>query len=138
MKKLIICSLFLSVLAISCKKDDKNCDLNAANFAGTYKITALTYKPNTATPAVDAYAFFDACEKDDLIIFNANNTITYTDAGVVCVPNGNDTGTWSLTGTTAVVDGESATVASFDCKGMTLTIAGTDPGELTTVTLQKQ
>ncbi len=138
MKKLIICSLFLSVLATSCKKDDKNCDLNAANFAGTYKFTALTYKANTATPPVDEFAFLDACEKDDIIIFNANNTSSYTDAGVVCVPDGNGTGTWSLTGSTALIDGEIATVASFDCTGMTLTFAGTDPGELSTITLQKQ
>ena len=102
-------------------------------------MTALTYKPNTATPAVDELATYSACEKDDLTIFNANNTITYSDAGVVCTPSGNSTGVWAIPSATTInVDGDVATVASFSCTGMTLTIAGTTAGELTTATLVKQ
>jgi hypothetical protein len=138
MKKIILSLVVLSAVFVSCKKDDKNCDLNAGNVTGSYKITGLTYKANTATPVVDEYALFPACQKDDLIIFNANGTTTYSDAGVVCTPPGNDTGIWTLSGNSISLDGDVYVVAAFSCTGMTLTQAGPDPGELTTITVAKQ
>lgn len=142
MKKILLSALVLSIAFTSCKKDDvKVCDLNATNLVGSYKTTAITYKADAATPAVDIFndpLFYDACEKDDLLIFNANNTITFSDAGVVCTPAGNDTGVWTLAGSTVTIDGELATITSFSCSGMTATIAGTTAGELTTITLVKQ
>ncbi|MEO6542199.1 MAG: lipocalin family protein [Ferruginibacter sp.] len=138
MKKMILSLVVLSAVLISCKKDDKNCDLNAANFAGTYKITAWTYKANTATAPVDVMATFPACERDDLVIFNANNTVNYTDAGTLCSPPGNSTGTWLLTGNSINIDGDVYVVAAFSCSGTTLTLAGSAAGELNTITFTRQ
>lgn len=137
MKKIGLAVTLLAFIMTGCKKD-KNCDLSAANFVGAYKLVALKYKADAATPEVDEYATMDACEKDDVIFFNAVGTITYSDAGTQCVPPGDDTGFWSLVGTALDLDGENATVAYFDCNSTTLTIPGTVTGELTTITLAKQ
>ena len=128
----------IAVAATGCKKDKKNCDLNAGNLQGSYKVTAVSYKADATTATVDEFATWDACEKDDLVIFNSNNTVTYSDAGTVCSPDGNDTGIWSLSGDQLNLDGEIYTVSSFNCDGATFTNIGDDPGELTTITVDKQ
>ena len=138
MKKLVLSALILSGLLVGCKDDDDDCDLNSGNLAGTYQITGLSYKANASATPVDIYATYDACEKDDRVIFNTNGTVTYSDAGVVCVPDGNDMGTWALSGSTLTMDGQAGTVSSFNCSGMTLSIAGATSGELTTVTLVRR
>lgn len=139
MKKIIL-ALFVLATVASCKKDDdKTCDYSQANFAGTYKVTAAKYKANTATAEVDEFATWDACQKDDLIVFNSNSSINYQDAGSVCTPSGNDTGIWAYTSSNTVnVDGEVYSVASFNCSGATLTQIGTAAGELYTIVLARQ
>ncbi|MBS1733146.1 MAG: lipocalin family protein [Bacteroidetes bacterium] len=133
-------AFILLTLAVSCKKDkDKDCSFSEANFVGSYKITALKYKASASATEVDEFALFSACEKDDIITFNSNHTITYTDAGTVCTPAGNDTGAWTYINSSSVnIDGDVANVASFDCTGIIFTISGTTAGELTTVTLARQ
>jgi len=138
MKKIILASALISFAFLSCKKDDKTCNLSQSSFVGTYKVTAFKYKANTAATEVDEFPTWDACEKDDIVIFNANNTITFTDAGAVCVPDGNDTGVWALTGSTINIDGQAGTVSQFDCNSATLVLTGTAAGELTTISLARQ
>ncbi len=137
MKKIILSVVVISFAFLSCKKD-KTCDLNTGNFVGSYKVTSFKYKADASTPEIDEFTFWDACEKDDLVIFNANNTITYSDAGLVCTPDGNGTGIWTLSGSAINIDGQVGTVSHFDCNGTTITIAGTTAGELTTVSLSRQ
>ncbi len=139
MKKIIVGFTFLA-LAASCKKDkDKDCSFSEANFVGSYKITALKYKANSSATEVDEFALYSACEKDDVITFNSDHTINYTDAGVVCSPAGNDTGVWSyINSNTVNVDGDVSNIVSFDCSGMVVTINGTTAGEVTTITLARQ
>ena len=137
MKKILFGILALGAM-VSCKKDEKKCDLNAANFVGSYKTTAVTYKADAATAPVDEFATYPACEKDDLIIFNSNNTVTFSDAGVVCASPGNDTGVYILNGSQLNLDGEIYTITSFDCNGATLTSVGSAAGELSTITVVKQ
>ena len=138
MKKISLIAVLLSTMLFSCKKDDEKCELSQSAFVGSYKVTALKYKASTSTPEIDEFAILPACEKDDVITFNSNGSTTYTDAGTVCVPDGNYTGTWNLTGSTIVSDGEIGTVTYFDCNGTTITFAGTSVGELTTVSLSRQ
>jgi len=139
MKKFLLPLLVLSSIVISCTKEPaKTCDLSAANLVGTYKITANGYKKDAASAMVDVYANYRPCEKDDLIIFNANNTITFSDAGVKCAPPGDSTGNWSLSGNNVYIKGRTYVVSSFDCKAMSGSVAGTTAGELTTVTLTRQ
>ena len=138
MKRISLVAVMLSLVMFSCKKSDKTCDLNAANFAGSYKLSAVKYKADASTPEVDEFALYPACEKDDVTAFNTNGTYTTTDAGTVCTPPGGDNGLWSLSGNVLNLDGTAATVTYFDCNGMTITIAGTAAGELTTVSLSRQ
>lgn len=72
MKKLIIISLTFSIF-VSCNKNkDETCNLSTASVSGSYKITAVRYKPTpTGTDYYNTF-FTDACEKDDIITLNAN------------------------------------------------------------------
>jgi hypothetical protein len=122
MKKLSLL-LLLSVLIFSCKKNkDKNCATDMASVAGTYKLTAYSYKATATDPEQDYYALLDPCEKDDIITLNQNGNYTYTDAGTVCSTPGDNTGTWSVSGNSINLDGSVGTVESYDCKTLVLLI----------------
>jgi hypothetical protein len=139
MKKIILSALVVAMAATGCKKDKETvCNLDAAGIVGSYKITSVLYKADASTPEVDLFTLYDACEKDDIIKLNSGGTVTYQDAGTVCTPPGDDTGTWSLSGTTLTIDGEAATVSNYSCSGMTGTITGTTAGEYTKIVLARQ
>jgi Lipocalin-like domain len=116
---LLILLIGATSFVLSCKKKDKvnTCTLNEANFAGSYKIESIKYKLTPTSSEVDGTSFVDPCELDDVITFNAGNTYTYTDAGTACSPNGDDAGTWSLSGSSLTVDGTAAPVENFSCTG---------------------
>ncbi len=146
MKKVLFGLMAISLLAATgCKKDkDETCDLNTTTLQGTYKITAATYKADANAPVEDEYATWDLCDKDDLYILGANFQLTITDAGQVCTPSNSDTGGWLFDAANnqlslIVPSGNVAgTVSNFSCSGMTLSVAGFDPGEVTTLTFAKQ
>ena len=98
MKKLSFACLPLLLLFFSCKKEKASCDLSSTNIVGSYKATAVTYKATPSSTPVDIFAFTDACDKDNIIILNANGTFTYQDAGVKCDPTGDDAGSWNPVG----------------------------------------
>jgi hypothetical protein len=135
MKKIIFLLLVFSGVLLSCKKN--KCELNASNFTGTYKLVALTNKDSATGETQDGFSQRQACEKDDLTIFNSDGTIIFKDAGIVCEPDGNDTGVWSLNGDTLTIDGESLKISSFDCGGFTITISDDSSGEVVTATFKK-
>ena len=116
-----------AIVLFACNKDKNDCAITTASISGAYKITAATYKANAGAAEIDYYntLFPDACERDDIYTFNAAGTYQIADAGIVCTPPGNDDGTWSLTGTTAmVIDGDAVILESFDCEK--LVIVNTD------------
>jgi hypothetical protein len=141
MKKISIISLAAAFL-FACEKDnDTNCSKTVENISGTYKLTALTYKENATAPEVDylPISFPDACERDNLYVFNSNGIYQLQDAGLSCVPSDTYEGTWSLNGNTIEIDGDPATIESFDCSK--LTVVGNDemiPGDIIKLTLTKQ
>lgn len=142
MKKISI-YLFFLVCIFSCKKKDteQNCTTNTASIAGSYKITAVAYKANTSATEVDFYQQFfpEPCDRDDILTFNVNGTWVQKDAGIVCSPSNDDNGSWSVTGQTMFVDGDAATIKSFNCKQLVLTnIISPSTGEQFTITLTKQ
>ena len=120
MKKLTLLVLTLSVL-VSCKKD-KTCNKDMAGMSGSYKVTAATYRSTPTGTEQDYYStlYSDACERDDIITLNSNGTYVFTDAGVKCVPSGDDTGTWNVSGNNITIDGQTEQIESFDCSRLVI------------------
>lgn len=136
-------ALILSSLLVACKKDkpaEPDCSLSLNGLAGKYKLTKMQYKFSPTAAEVDYLQYMDDCEKDDVVELKNNGTYAYTDGGTVCDPNGNNSGTWSISGNTINGDGTvDGTVSSYDCK--TLVYYGTDiylPGDKMTFTIVKQ
>lgn len=91
----VICT---AAVFTSCKKDDDDKkEETPASVEGTWKTTALTMSDSTATQ--DLYATMDACEKDDLLRFNADKTVTELPGATKCDPSEPDSesgGAWSM------------------------------------------
>ena len=118
MKKLFFLLAASIPVLLSCNdKKDATCELSSAAFAGNYKTTAVKYKASASAAEVDYYdvLFSNACEKDDYVTFNANGTYQLVDAGTVCVPSNNSSGSWSLSGNVLTVDASPGTIESFSC-----------------------
>ena len=86
----------------ACKKSDSNSSNPSArtvqNFSGSYGITAIT--ASILGLNVNLYDSLPACERDNIIQLDANRPAHFIDAGVVCVPPSDSTGTWSLSSNT--------------------------------------
>ena len=137
MKKFLLGGMLLALVSSGCKKSDANCDRTMANIAGTYHLTSLKYKSSSSAIEVEIYSMQDACSKDDFIVFSANGQYAYNDAGVSCNPNDSYSSTWSLSGNNITVDGDLATIVSFDCKTLVVTTTDNSNGETSTATLVK-
>lgn len=117
--------LLLSIVAVSlfgCKKDDDVVNTTTPTkeqLVGTWRQTAET------TNGVNSWntTSHDACEMDDNLQLKSDNTYTYTDAGTVCSPSGNDSGTWSVSGSTLTVDAFPMQIDNFN--GSTLRLKET-------------
>jgi hypothetical protein len=136
--------LFVAVAGIfafsSCKKENK-CNTDVASVSGTYKITAAKYKATSSSAEVDGMSLinFQPCSSDDTYTFNSSGAFTYNDVGVTCDPSGTYTGTWALSGNTITIDGEPATVQSFDCTNLkVLVVDYFDTGDQMVLTFAKQ
>lgn len=139
MKKLLLLSL-LAIIGFSCKKKD-SCGVNVNSISGSYKVTGYGYKSSSSATEIDYYniIFPYTCQRDDIYTFNNNGTYHIADAGTVCTPNGSDDGTWSLTGNTVTIDGDAASVQSFDCHTWVIVVPDTQvPGDQLRITLTKQ
>lgn len=139
--KKLISVISILLLLSSCKKDSKSeCTPSLASVSGTYKLTALKYKAGTSATEQDYLLMRDDCENDDLIILNANGTYQYQDAGISCSPDGNDNGTWGITGNMVFSDGiVGGSIESFDCRSLTVYTSNfIVPGDKITMTITRQ
>ena len=119
MKRAIV--IFISLLTFfSCKKekdDSKSCTTDVASISGSYKITSMLYKESPSGTETEVFAFFtEPCERDNILTLKTDGTYHNEDAGTKCDPPADEDGTWTLSGTTISVDGDPATIESFDCK----------------------
>jgi Lipocalin-like domain len=142
MKRIAVFILLVTVL-FSCKKNDnKTCNQDMAGIAGTYKVTAATYRLSSGTPEQDVFNnsfYLDPCEKDDLTILSANGNLTYTDAGTKCSPAGDRTSTWSLSGSTITIEGKAFIIQSFSCTTLIVTTSDfATAGDQVKVTFTRQ
>ena len=143
MKRNLFLASALTIISlgfVGCSKDDdkpKN-EITVANIAGTYKLTALEWKlPNGETE--DVYAQLEDCNRDDLVQLKTDMTILFNDAGVVCDPPGDVSGSWELHGNHIVLGPVEGTITKFD--GKTLVMVGEpydEPGVEATTTLTRQ
>ncbi len=115
--------LLSGLIMVSCKKDNTdtvapNCSINKNNLAGSYKITAVKYKPTASSLEVDFLNLTDACERDNVIVLRADGTYALKDIGEVCMPDENEEGTWQLNGNllTSNNDQLEGIISSYDCK----------------------
>jgi hypothetical protein len=115
--RIVLSLLVVAGLFLSCRKSKSTvCSKSMTGLAGTYRLTALTYKSDANTPEEDLFQALDACQKDDLLTLQANGTYIYQDAGVQCDPVGNDEGDWSVSGGVLSSDGEvGGVITSYDC-----------------------
>ncbi|MCF8367689.1 MAG: lipocalin family protein [Bacteroidales bacterium] len=94
--------------------------------SGNWKVTAMTIDPGInffGTIYTDFYAQMEACEKDDLIKFNSNGTITDDEGATKCDandPQATTEGTWVL---------------SADNSQLTIDYPDEDPITMTIITL---
>lgn len=140
MKKTILALLVFTLVFASCKKDNKNEAVTPTkeNLTGTYKMTAGTMTSGGAT--VDVFnndTYTPACQRDDLYKLNADNSYVIQDAGVVCSPSDDDSGTWSLLSATSIdLNGDVGTIKSWN--GKTLVVEGTYQNITVSATYVKQ
>jgi hypothetical protein len=130
-------------IVLSCKKeksDTLQCNTSMTGLSGSYRITALQYKPDPSAAPVDYLAPMDDCEKDDTLILKSDGTYDYNDAGTICAPNGTQHGTWKVNGNTLTSDGIfNGVIASYDCKTLVFyTENAIKPGDKLTFTMIKQ
>jgi hypothetical protein len=94
----IICSIFIvfALLFSSCNNENiipnSSHNLTQANILGIYKITSILYKSNPQTPEIDYFMYYDECEKDNLLIFNSNNTHIISEGATAFSPTTSETG----------------------------------------------
>jgi Lipocalin-like domain len=140
MKRVLLVTVFITII-VSCKKEKTaTCTANMANLSATYKLTALKYKANASANEQDYLVLQDACERDDLIILKKDGTYNYQDAGTSCTPSQNDNGDWSLNGNIIISDGViGGTIKSFDCNTLVVSNTGIyTSGDQLIFTLVKQ
>lgn len=130
---------FLALVA-SCKKSsNSSSSISVQNLAGTYTITALTatVAPFPPQNIIDS---LKTCQRDDEYVLKTDLTYQYVDAGTKCVPPGDHTGTWALSGTTLTIDSTVNTIQKFDGHVLVLTTNVTFNGisGITTETFTKQ
>jgi hypothetical protein len=127
----------------ACKKSTTSSNARTMqSFSGSYNITAIT--ADVVGQTVDIYDSLPACERDNIIQLNSTGTAAFIDAGVVCVPPSDSTGTWSLSQNTDTlyVAGGASFIKSWDGKTLVLanqeTITGIPFPVTATTTLLKK
>jgi hypothetical protein len=139
MKRVLFLSLIIVTLFSACQKEDAApvCIFDASGITGTWKLTGLKIKLDANSPEVDLFTSLDVCEKDDVLVFNTNGTYNYNDIGSVCTPSGSDAGTWSVSGNSLTVDGETWQKQTFSCSSLVLKLTDQTTGGYTLLTLTK-
>ncbi|HEU4469961.1 MAG TPA: lipocalin family protein [Flavisolibacter sp.] len=142
MKAIFSClAAFVLLSSTSCKKDDddpKPVTPTKENLTGSYKLTAATVAGvNIFNNSNESMNLYEACQRDDVYKLNADLSYQVADEGTQCSPSGSYTGTWSfVNSTTIVLDGETATITSFD--GKNLSVSSVQGGFTISSTFVKQ
>ena len=140
MKKSLLVLSMLSILFVSCSKDDKDEPVTPTkeNLTGSFKKTAhVVAGVNIFNNSDESMNMYQACERDDLYKLNADLTFEYVDAGTVCSPAGDWDGSWALTNSTTLdIDGDVYTIKSYN--GSTIVLEQNMSGIISQETFVKQ
>jgi hypothetical protein len=143
MRKIVLAASAMALLFVvnACKKSTGTSNARTVeNLSGSYNITALT--ATLSGLSVNLYDSLPPCERDNVIQLNTNLTAQFIDAGTVCVPPSDSTGTWSLSANTdsIYVEGSASYIKSWDGSTLVLTNAETISGfpVVATTTLVKK
>jgi hypothetical protein len=143
MRKIVLAvsALILLLVINACKKSSGTSNARTvANLSGSYNLTALT--ASLSGLSVNLYDSLPVCERDNVIQLNSNLTAQFIDAGTVCVPPSDSSGTWSLSANTDTiyVAGSASYIKSWDGATLVLTNAETISGfpVVATTTLVKK
>ncbi|HEY4155454.1 MAG TPA: hypothetical protein VGM24_08495 [Puia sp.] len=112
--------LFLGFTA--CKKSDNaNSSKTMANISGSYNLAALTASLGSIN--YNLYDTLPDCQKDNVIILNADSTAQFVDGGITCDPPGDSTAIWHLSAhADSLYLGNNATfIQKFDGKNLVVT-----------------
>lgn len=106
MKRTLTTFVALTCLLSACKKDDSGNDNNTRKgnlTSGSWRITSssavVEYPAPIGTRTVDVLGAFPACTRDNLFIFNSDNTSTTDEGATKCNtsdPQQKTSGTWAL------------------------------------------
>jgi hypothetical protein len=138
MKRVVVALSALLFITVSCKKDDNN--ISKENLVGIYTLVSVTAKYGTS-PEVDITDdWIEPCQQDDVTTLKADDTYAVVDAGVQCDPPSDDVGTWSVSGNSFTLDGETFVISSFSGNTLVLSVTETSGGQTATLkmTLRKQ
>lgn len=131
MKKILFGLGAICLLAVaSCKKDDDNKSRTETLTSGKWQITGskTTTTVNNTSTVDDDYASWDACEKDNFITFNTNNTYTADEGATKCNSNDpqTDIGNWAFVNSekSLLIDGTSLNIDEFN--NSTLRLSSSD------------
>ena len=114
-------ALALSMFLVSCKKDGTtSVTPTKENLTGSYKLTAASFN---GQEVLSNDMYFEACERDDVYRLNADMSYERQDAGTVCSPAGDESGSWEFTSSTAItIDGVPYKVDSFDGRSLKVSL----------------
>jgi hypothetical protein len=138
MKRVVVALSALLFITVSCIKDDNN--ISKENLVGSYTLVSVTAKYGTS-PEVDITDdWIEPCQQDDVTTLKADDTYAVVDAGVQCDPPSDDVGTWSVSGNSFTLDGETFVISSFSGNTLVLSVTETSGGQTATLkmTLRKQ
>jgi hypothetical protein len=104
MRKILFAASVIVIFLVinACKKSSSsNNTRTVQSLSGSYSFTAIT--ANALGQTIDIYDSLPPCERDNIIQLNVNGTASFVDAGIVCVPPSDSTGTWSLSQNTDTI-----------------------------------
>ena len=143
MKKALLYTLFAGLACstiIACSKSESNDHPKTVEgISGTYALKAIVLSYGGIN--FDVYDSLDACEQDNLIQFNANKTVNFVDAGIVCSPSEDSSDTWDVRNDSIILgSAPGAKINSYDGTTLVVTTSADDqlPGAVSTTTLQRQ
>lgn len=141
----ILTVVFTAVIFLtSCQKDPDEtppaCQKTMSGLSGTYTMVSMRYKQTPSSAEQDWLPLIPACERDNSFKLLASGVYEETEAGLACSPSSAETGTWSLSGTTIISDGEIAgSIESYDCQKLVVSTPDVlITGDKVILTLQKQ